>query len=56
MLDVAVAEGRIQIYKESDCASDIIARVSAPMVVSDDGINQHAHLCVSLVPFQFNSE
>lgn len=56
MLDFAVAEGRIQIYKESDCTSDIIAHVFAPVVVSDDGINQRAHVCVFLVPFQFNSD
>lgn len=55
MLEFAVAEGHIQIYKESDC-TDIIAHVSAPVVVSDDGINQHAHVCVFLVPFQFNRD
>lgn len=56
MLDFAVAEGRVQIYKESDCTLDITAHVFAPMFVSDDGINQHAHLCVFLVPFQFSSD
>lgn len=55
MLDFAVAEGHIQMYKESDCTSDITAHVFARVVMSDDGINQHARLCYFLMPFQFNS-